>query len=375
MPVILSVFDGISCGHHVLTKLGVTDITYYASEVNAVAESVSNNHYPDIVRLGDVTQWRTWLIDWSSIDLFIGGSPCQGFSSAGNKGGTMAVVNGVTMVIDTRELYLWAKAQDANFLSESHLFWEYVLILDHIKLHNTRVKFMLENVRMSQNNLDMITKALGVEPVFINSKVVSAQSRPRFYWCNWYIPEPADRGIMLVDILQDGHLDSIYYLKPALRNNLTLFHIAKNYRGHIDKSKCLTSSMIHGPANNGVTLVNDIVPSEWNHSQAAINYMNRIGSDGRVKWSYNLHSDVSKGKSAYITANIHKGVPYNVLIHGQRVRKLTPIECERLQGLPDNYTLGPSNNQRYIMLGNGWQCDTIEHLFFWLLIDIAFRGN
>lgn len=356
MPTVLSVFDGISCGHYVLSKLGVTNLIYYASEVNVVAESVSNNHFPDIVRLGDVTQWRTWLIDWSSIDLFIGGSPCQGFSSAGDKGGTKAVVNGETIVIDTRELYLWAKQQGAKFLSESHLFWEYVLILDHIKLHNPRVKFMLENVKMSQNNLTMITQALGVEPVFINSATLSAQNRQRHYWCNWYVPEPSDRGIMLDDILEQD------------------------------------------------------LPAEWDHSQAAIDYMDRVGSTGRVKWSYALHSDTAKGKSQCMVSTFHKGVPNNMLVHrydrksgfgaeldkalpvlssnfrglnrnqgqsavceysdGQiaRYRKFTPVECERLQGLPDNFTLGPSNTQRYIMLGNAWQCDTIEHIFFWLLV-------
>src|SRR5690606_20355187 len=132
--------------------------------------------YPGIIRLGDVTKWRDWGIDWSSIKLVIGGSPCQGFSSAGKQGGTKSTVNGVEVIVSDRETYHAVKKAGGVFLSQSHLFWGYVLILDHVKAHNPRVAFMLENVKMSKNNLDMITSALGVAPVFINSAVLSAQN-------------------------------------------------------------------------------------------------------------------------------------------------------------------------------------------------------
>lgn len=375
--IVLSLFDGISCGRFSLDRLR-EPVVYYASEINEPAQFVSNKNYPDIIRLGDVTNWRQWPLDWSSIDLLIAGSPCQGFSNAGKAGGTKAVINGETHIIDSRNRYMWAKGVGAEFLSESHLFWEFVLILDHIKARNPRVRFMLENVKMSQNNMDMITAAVGVEPVFINSALVSAQNRQRHYWCNWKVPQPADLGIMLADILETN------------------------------------------------------VPVEYDHSDEAIAYMNRTGSTGRVKWSYNYHSDTAKPKSKCVINLFNKGAPHNVLIvrpaamvgrkirqdgkrddysdlpivqmlevgeghkarclstvqkdtlysdmepgryvaadEQTRYRKFTPIECERLQGLPDNYTVGVSNTQRYMMIGNGWQCDTIVHIFFWLLIDMA----
>lgn len=415
MLTVLSLFDGISCARYSLGCLGIP-VNYYASEISQPAELISKSNYPDIIRLGDVTNWRNWDIDWSSIGLLLAGSPCQGFSSAGKAGGTKATVNGTEYVIDTRDKYLWAKSHNAVFLSESHLFWEFVLILDHVKAHNPGVRFMLENVKMSKNNLDMITTALGVEPVFINSALVSAQNRQRYYWCNWYVPQPVDLGIVLADIIEQDVSDT------------------------------------------------------YMHTDDAIKYMNRVGSTGRVKWSYSYHSDTAKDKSQCVTANFHRGVPNNVLIvrpaamvgrridsdgvrkdysditpvqclkvqdHGKsrcvstvakdslvsnlpagrypvkynridgnkgaidkafsicssdyrginrnqtgnaitdgtHYRKLTPIECERLQGLPDNYTAYVSNTQRYIALGNGWQCDTIKHLFFWLLIDHCFTES
>lgn len=373
---VLSLFDGISCGRYILDKLGINHMTYYASEINPYATSISNNNHPDIIRLGDVTKWREWDIDWSSIKLVIGGSPCQGFSSAGKQGGTKATVNGVEVIVSDRETYHAVKKAGGVFLSQSHLFWEYVLILDHVKAHNPRVAFMLENVKMSKNNLDMITSALGVAPVFINSAVLSAQNRQRYYWCNWFVPEPQDRGLLIADILEHD------------------------------------------------------VSSEYDHTDKALAYMNRVGTTGRVKWSYGLHSEVDKGKSACVASNFHKGVPNNLLVvkrvndnarvkaitedsrgfrphqgdvrssgiselgrickpsgktdcmltnHMPKVainsdvndlhyRKFTPIECERLQGLPDNYTSGVSDTQRYIAIGNGWQCDTVEHVLFWLFI-------
>ena len=130
------------------------------------------HHFPNDVQLGDVTKWREWDIDWSSIDLLIGGSPCQGFSFAGKQAGTKANLNGVEILVTDRETYLKLKEEGANFLSQSHLFWEYVLILDHIKKHNPNVKFLLENVRMKKELLDMISKALGVKDVVINSSLV-----------------------------------------------------------------------------------------------------------------------------------------------------------------------------------------------------------
>ena len=178
---VLSLFDGMSCGQIALNRIGIKPTKYYASELDKYAIKVTQANYPDTVKLGDVTQWREWDIDWASIDLLIGGSPCQGFSFAGKQ-----------LAFDD---------------PRSKLFFVYVDILNHIKSVNPSVKFMLENVKMKKEYLAVISEQLGVEPVFINSALVSAQNRQRYYWCNWEVSQPEDRGIVLADILESDHVE------------------------------------------------------------------------------------------------------------------------------------------------------------------------
>jgi len=281
---VLSLFDGMSCGQIALNREGIKYDNYYAAEIDKYAIKVTQANYPNTIQLGSVTEWKTWDIDWSSIGLFFGGSPCQGFSFAGKQ-----------LAFDD---------------PRSKLFFVYVDILEHIKKHNPKVKFMLENVKMKKEYLEVINKYLGVEPIFINSSLVSAQNRQRFYWCNWEVNQPEDRGILLRDVLEESASEVL------------------------------------------------------NHTQKAIDYMSRKGSTGRVKWSYMFHSEESKGKSQCLVANLFKGVPNNVLIEDNgRIRKFSPVECERLQTAPDNYTNYVSNTQRYKMLGNGWTVDVIAHIF------------
>lgn len=281
---VLSLFDGMSCGQIALNRIGIKPTKYYAAEVDKYAIKVTQANYPDTIQMGDVTKWREWNVDWASIDLLIGGSPCQGFSFAGKQ-----------LAFDD---------------PRSKLFFVYVDILNHIKAVNPGVKFLLENVRMKKDYLNIISEQLGVEPVFINSALVSAQNRQRYYWANWEITQPEDKGTTLTDILE-----------PT-------------------------------------------VDVSFLHTDKAIEYMGRVGSTGRVKWSYMFHSEENKGKSQCVTANFFKGVPNNVLV-GKcgAIRKFTPIEVERLQTAPDNYTNHVSNSQRFRMLGNGWTVDVIARIF------------
>ena len=163
---VLSLFDGISCGQVALERAGIKVDTYYASEIEPNPIKVTMKNYPNTIQLGDVTKWREWNIDWSSIDLLLGGSPCQGFSFAG------------------RQL---------NFEDpRSELFFEYADILNNIKEYNPDIKFLLENVKMKQEYQDVITEYLWVEPKIINSDRFVCQNRPRTYWCNWeidWVPE------------------------------------------------------------------------------------------------------------------------------------------------------------------------------------------
>lgn len=173
---VLSLFDGISCGRVALDRAGINVKNYYASEVDKYAIKISEANYPDIIRLGDVTNWKNWDIDWKSIDLLIGGSPCQGFSFAGKQ-----------LAFDD---------------PRSKLFFEYVEILKHIRRKNPKIRFLLENVPMAKKFQDVITGYLRVPPVLINSALVNAQDRKRLYWANWNIVQPDDSGVFLVDILQ-----------------------------------------------------------------------------------------------------------------------------------------------------------------------------
>lgn len=170
---VLSLFDGMSCGQIALNRIGIKPAKYYASELDKYAIAVTQANYPSTVQLGDVTKWREWDIDWSTIDLLIGGSPCQGFSFAGKQ-----------LAFDD---------------PRSKLFFVYVDILNHIKSVNPNVKFMLENVKMKKEFLAVISEQLGVEPVFINSADYGPCERPRYYWFNWAfngVSEPCNSAFL-----------------------------------------------------------------------------------------------------------------------------------------------------------------------------------
>lgn len=276
---VLSLFDGISAGQLALERSGIKIENYYASEIDNYAMLVTKKNYPSTIQLGSITDWNKWDIDFSKIDLIIGGSPCQGFSFAGKQ---------------------------LNFEDpRSKLFFDYVNILNHVKVLNPNVKFLLENVRMKQEYQDVITKFLGVNPVQINSSLVSAQNRVRYYWTNIDgVSQPIDKGLLLKDVICDSVEDKHYL------------------------------------------------------TDKAIDYMSRL-RNGKPRWEY--HKNPLDGKSACLTANMYKGVPYGVIKDYKR--KLTPIECERLQTFPDDYTDGISNSQRYKALGNSWTVDVISHIF------------
>lgn len=175
---VLSLFDGISSGKVALERAGIPITKYYASEIDKYAMAVSRARHKDIIQLGDVKNWRNWDIDFGSIDILLAGSPCQGFSVAG---------------------------KGLNFEDpRSKLYFEFVEILKEIRGRGKEVIFLLENVKMKQEYSSIITKDLEVEPLEINSSLVSAQNRKRLYWTN--IPGvemPEDKGIMLSDIVHE----------------------------------------------------------------------------------------------------------------------------------------------------------------------------
>ena len=196
---VFSAFDGISCGKEALERAGIKVNTYYASEVNETSIAISQYNHPEIIQLGDVTKIDTDKLP--QIDLLIGGSPCQNFSFSGTGKGAVTVEG---IEITSLEQYMELKEQGFQFEGQSYLFWEYVRILKAIKPKY----FLLENVKMAEKWKNVITKTLGVEPIMINSNLLSAQNRPRLYWTN--IPgvsEPKDKGLFIKDVLDDEYTE------------------------------------------------------------------------------------------------------------------------------------------------------------------------
>ena len=354
--IVLSLFDGISCGRLALERAGIPVEKYYASEIDKYAIQISQKNYPDNIALGDVTKWREWDIDWSSIDLLIGGSPCQTFSNAGTRTG---------------------------FEGKSGLFYTYLEILNHLKSVNPNIKFLLENVKMKSEWRDEITRCMGVEPVLINSALVSAQQRNRYYWCNWQVEQPQDKHIVLRDILLSG-------------NGVSVINQGKDIKNLTDKSYCLMARDSKGFGNQEMTGVlvpvnlktycrnfgtkGKIMTAEDEKTQCLTSSMGtgggnvpvvaepiRIGQIGKGGQGQRIYS--VKGKSVSLNANgggqgAKTGLYKIDLPDGDYiVRKLLPVECERLQTLPDNWTEGVSATQRYKQIGNGWTVDVIAHIF------------
>jgi DNA-cytosine methyltransferase len=343
--IVLSLFDGISGARLACERAGIKVDKYYASEIDKYAIEVSKKNFPDIIQLGDITKWKEWKIEQP--DLIIGGSPCQGFSFAGKQ---------------------------LNFEDErSKLFFVFNNILCHYQPKN----FLLENVKMKKEYQDVITDFLGVKPVLLNSSLLSAQNRERLYWNNVKIIHPEDKGILLKDIVFD---DSIFtYLRPRGNNPGGLRSISgkvgtvtsnswehnnfvvcmHNLYGGFGETKHRTfidkSPTIRTAAGGGH------IPSLL-LSEKALEYMDREVKGGRTHWDFQHHSDVNKPKSAAVVANFFKGVPYNVLKDWNCIRYFDPIEVERLQTYPDNYTEGISKTQRYKALGNSFTVDVIAHI-------------
>lgn len=279
--IVLSLFDGMSCGQVALERAGLLHDGYYAAEIDEHAVSVTQRNYPWTVQLGDVTTWREWDVDWSDVGLVMGGSPCQGFSSAG--------------------------AQLAFDDPRSVLFFEFVDVLGFVQLHNPDVKFLLENVKMASAHERVISSFLGVDPVLINSAVVSAQMRARNYWANWSFPAPSDVGAVLDDVL-DGE-----------------------YWSTRDKAYCIDANYAKGT----------------NFKR----YFFRGSRQLVLETGYDPREGMRECDA-------------NEIMHrdGNRWRKLTPVECERLQTVPEGYTSGVPDRERYKMLGNGWTVDVVAHV-------------
>ena len=322
---VLSLFDGMSCGRIALDRAGIKVDNYFASEIDKYAISVSKHNYPDIKHIGDVTQVKA--SDLPRIDLIIGGSPCQGFSFAGKQ---------------------------LNFDDHrSVFFFEYVRILKEIRKYNPNVLFLLENVKMKKEYQDVISEQMGVEPVKINSALVSAQNRERLYWSNIPVSPLNDKGILLKHIVEDGNVgrDKSVCLTAHDGKGTTLdtyFGIRKGVKRQI-------VFLDNHNSDKGLKCIGALKSKQWKDDGK--NLQRNFSQGERI---YSI-----EGKSPTLTANGGGTAGSSALVfYKNNWRKLTPLECERLQTVPDNYTATVSNSQRYKMLGNGWTVDVIAEAFF-----------
>jgi len=369
---VLSLFDGMSCGQIALRELGVPIERYYASEIDKHAIKQTQLNFPDTIQLGDVEKWREWNIEWEEIDLLLAGSPCQGFSLAGKMLGHD----------DPR----------------SRLYWVFLDILHHVQKLNPNVKYLLENVRMRPADEARINESLGIRPVVINSSLVSAQNRVRLYWSNiqtksegiWSelitdIPQPADRGIYIGDILDD-EVDEKYYMRnlPLPPQQDKDPWIAKNLRSPDEKSNALLSTSYKGARANGMTLVVAVGSLRFfggvefrrmkTMKSPCLNAQSREDGNNQTVvelavGTWRTHKvdggfrEIAGGKAPCIPArgrNDGSGQPVAKI--GCMLRRLTPTECARLQTIPDWYKWGCSDTQAYKMLGNGWTVEVIKHI-------------
>jgi DNA (cytosine-5)-methyltransferase 3A len=293
---VVSLFNGMNTGRQALENVGIKVDKYYSSEIKPYAIELTQHYFPDTIQVGDVTKWREWNIDWSSIDLVLSGSPCQDLSAAGKRAGITG--------------------------KKSSLFFVFVDILNHIKELNPKVLFLQENVGSARKeDVGIMSRALGVYPVRINSSLVTAQLRDRYYWSNIRtredgmfgdiitdIPQPKDRGIMFGDILTSGsNVIPKDYLKEYRLGNLSTFER--------DKHTCLNTE------------------SGRNDTQ-----------------EYLIKRD---SKTNMIT----------LIYDNEKLRTVNQLEMERLQGFPDGYTSMLSTRKAASLLGDGWTLPVIEHIF------------
>jgi len=270
---VLSLFDGMSCGKIALERAGISVTNYFASEIDKHAIKVSNANYPEIIQLGNVVEISQSMLP--QIDLLIGGSPCQSISNLGDGSGLAGT---------------------------SGLFYHYLRLKQELKPKY----FLLENVVGNKEAIKTISKLMEVEPILINSNLVSAQNRSRYYWTNIPTTLPVAKDIKLVDILDQVPKPSCELSAARLRWLLSEKgqECLRKHYASLDpvKASCLTARS----------------DASWN-----CNYVTRNG----------------------------------------RITKLTCEEYEKLQTVPVGYTAGVADAQRYKMLGNGWTVDVIAHIF------------
>lgn len=420
---VLSLFDGMSCGQQAFERVGIKVDNYYASEIDKYAITVTMANYPNTIQLGSVIDVNGYNLP--KIDFLIGGSPCQSFSFAGKRKGMSTKDE---QEILTLEHYLELKAEGYEFEGQSYLFWEFMRLLNETKPKY----FLLENVMMSKKWELVLTKAIGVECIMINSSLVSAQNRKRLYWTNIglesnglfadlksIIKQPEDKEILLKDILETN-VDQKYFLNNEKINTIKQTNVVEIKSEILTPKRTEYGKSIRKEYEAGnINLQRKEIQTLQPRTDGKTNTLTTVQKDNLLRKVYQLsQNNKSNGGTqpyqqdriydingispalqaqlpggstmVYLNENQQKKFNENVnadksntltLAQGRagssseymdsvskiakltsRIRRLTPIECERLQTVKDNYTNHVSDSQRYKMLGNGWTVDVIAHI-------------
>ena len=375
---VLSLFNGMNTGRQALENVGIKVDKYYSSEIKTYAIELTQYHFPDTIQVGDVTKWREWDIDWKSIDLVLSGSPCQDLSTAGKRAG----ING----------------------SRSSLFFVFVEILEHIKALNPNVLFLQENVGSAPKlDVGIMSRALGVYPVRINSSLVTAQLRDRYYWSNIRtrqdgmfgdivtdIPQPKDRGIMFKDIITSGKVERVkanamlnvdykQFIKDPIKEDKYIKSRIKKGKQNpnivyvdTDKHTCLNTGSGKGGTQhyskdrNETTGMLTLIYEQDNELRIKTNTKKGydvITEDDCIDLSFptskTRRGRVIKGKAPCLMESNNNLYKYD----GLQVRTVNKTEMCRLQGFPDNYCDILSKAKAGSLLGDGWTLPIIEHIF------------
>jgi DNA-cytosine methyltransferase len=316
---VVSLFNGMNTGRQALENVGIKVDKYYSSEIKPYAIELTQHHFPDTIQVGDVTKWKEWNIDWKSIDLILSGSPCQDLSAAGKRAG----ING----------------------SKSSLFFVFVEILEHIKTLNANVLFLQENVgSASKLDVGIMSRALGVYPVRINSKLVTAQLRDRYYWSNIKtketmfdivtdIPQPKDLEIMFKDIITGGRVERVK------ANALLESDYKHQIKDEIKQDIYIKKRLAKGKQTPNLVYVDT-------DKHTCLN----TGSGKGGSQKYLKHRNQTTGMITLIHEN-------------ELVRTVNKIEMCRLQGFPDDYCDILTTAKAGSLLGDGWTLPIIEHIF------------
>jgi DNA-cytosine methyltransferase len=443
---VLSLFDGMSCGQQALDRIGLKVDTYFASEIDKYAIQVTMANYPNTIQLGSVVDVNGYELP--KIDLLIGGSPCQSFSFAGKRKGMSTKDE---QEILTLEHYLQLKSEGYEFEGQSYLFWEYMRLLHEVKPKY----FLLENVMMGEKWEKVLSKAIGVNAIEINSSLVSAQNRRRLYWTNIgmesgglfgdlesIIQQPKDKGILLKDILESD-VDDKYFVSQKMIDKIKRSNNGEKCFANNEKSMCLAAGYFKQGRDNQLVTVHNTMPRSSTTGKEgtgplsrtdgktycldtgqsnAVEIKSEILTSKRTEYGKSIRKEYEAGTINLQRKEIQKLEPRtdgktNTLTSVQKdnllrqvvqlnpslesggvqpyqqnrvydaegispaldldsarksvyvnskIRRLTPIECERLQTVKDNYTNHVSDSQRYRMLGNGWTVDVIAHIFGYL---------